>query len=1674
MMNNSKWMVTALIALTGFVAGQSAYAEPEVNISQDPLFLTGANAPPLNMLVMGRDHTLYYEAYNDASDLNGDGVLNVGYEPEKVDYYGYFDSFLCYSYSDERFSPSGEAGANKTCSSGWSGDFLNYITTSRIDALRKVLYGGMRVVDTESMTVLERAYIPQDAHSWGKEYRSIEHDGYDIRDYTPLDLPASGTRHLIANTTLLKNDVLAPNRSMDMAPLMRVLTNSNYRIWEWVAIERHVAGSRCIHGGNNSNPCVVAGGTQTFDHPDSHSEFSQLIDRITGEPAQFCGVGTEDPIDTEGSNNNPFTGPAHCEHDNYLTIIDGHIRATQSGTHAYEFATNGDDAVELIIEGTPISWWYGGHGREGGDPDEIAEDIRDNDDAFIGSFEMTGGQFYTFSFHHEEGGGGDNYQLLWRRKTGDDTWTDWEIVPAGNLRGIDNPEVNLAPRIRTWSTELTVPASNMNDYVVRVEVCDEDFLSDNCQEYPGDNDPVYKPVGLLHQFGENNSMLFGLLTGSFTHPYNTRGGVLRKNIDSFRDEVNSTTGQFTDVDGIVATLDKFRIVDFDMGGNYQYDGGWLTSAPMAGSSSQFPDWGNPIAEMMFEAVRYYAGGEEGRAEFMPGLINGKERVNLEHYIGTSYMDLPVAEWDDPFTRDSGDALYCSPAAQLVISDVNPNYDTQYLPGSHWNAGFSDDLTELDVSAEASTIWSEEFGGTRLHFIGETETVSDSAPTPKEVSSFNIRGLSPSEPTKQGGYYAASVARYAFLNDLRDELDGKQHIHTFSVALASPLPRIEIPVGDNIVTVVPYAMSTGQGGSDWTDGDFMPTNTIVDFFIETFANTDPGGSDFDATVNDGLPFIRFRINYEDVEQGADHDMDAIVLYELRANDDGTLTITLDSQYAAGGITHNMGYVISGTTADGVYLEVRDIDGNSYTADAATPPGVAPGGCGVGDPPDACDDPLPLLASRTFEVGGDSAATVLQDPLWFAAKYGSDQDEDMQPGDDPSNYFLVTNATNLAAQLTQAFQRILALADATSIATESSRVREGAFLYRAEFDTEGWSGNVTALNPFTLEEVWSATDGTTINEPGSRDIYTWEPDFGARAFDTSIPVSSEIRTRLLPAGHTLPVGLETDVLIEYIRGDYTAGEPFLRERESRIGDIINSRLRFSGPVNEGWARLPEDAGGGVNDSGTYGRYIDCDKQDDRVDGFELPDIDGCTAGRNNTVFVGSNNGLLHAFDAENGEELFAYLPAGVQENLWRLADPDYDTGHQFYVDGQFEIRDAFDGSEWRTVLIGGLGAGGKGVFALDVTTPQSFEASDVLWEIGPDDDSRIGHVFGRPRVTRLEDGTWVVVFGNGADSADNSGSLVVVDLFDGDILQVVETPDATVGEGDNEERVASGLSSPAIWSALSGLYAERIYAGDVFGRMWRFPIESSSVQAPQLLFEDPDNNSITVTPTTARDIAGGVYVFFGTGQLFEEGDNVISAVDEPVQHFYGLLDKGTQITRDSLTERSLVLDEGLRTVDASDSLGTTGWFLPLEVGGNAKGERVLNSANVSFGRLLFRTYEPNEDPCLGGGIIRDYPLDAISGAIASGPGGSLKIIERGGPPSGGSDFVIWEPPIGGDPGDPEDPEFPGSDDEGDPPDVPDDLTGDPEGWCPEFGFVDLDGNFTPLGTICDGRQVWRQVR
>ena len=153
---------------------------------------------------------------------------------------------------------------------------------------------------------------------------------------------------------------------------------------------------------------------------------------------------------------------------------------------------------------------------------------------------------------------------------------------------------------------------------------------------------------------------------------------------------------------------------------------------------------------------------------------------------------------------------------------------------------------------------------------------------------------------------ASVSYYGHENDL-NTVAGQQRVSTFAVALASPLPKIIIPVNGRTVTLVPFAKSVAGSSISAAEANFQPTNQIVDFYVDSITPTTG----------------KFRVNFEDVEQGADHDMDAIVIYEYSVSG-SNVTVTLTSEYAAGGIVQHMGYVISGTTHDGIYLEVRDAD------------------------------------------------------------------------------------------------------------------------------------------------------------------------------------------------------------------------------------------------------------------------------------------------------------------------------------------------------------------------------------------------------------------------------------------------------------------------------------------------------------------------------------------------------------------------------------------------------------------------------------------------------------------------------------------------------------------------------------------------------------------------------
>ncbi|MDM7949943.1 PilC/PilY family type IV pilus protein [Hydrogenophaga sp.] len=1319
----------------------------------------GANisAKPMTMLVTGKDHKLFYEAYNDSSDIDGDGTLDTRFKPS-ITYYGLYDSSLCYSYSttNNRFNPSATAGALGVCSTSthWSGNWLNYMTTSRIDALRKVLYGGHRDTDTTNLTILRRAYIPQDAHSWGKEYHSVATDGYDIEDYTPLSLPsATDRRHFFGNLTPNRNvNCSTLDNCSDILPVLRIRENvgNNRRIWEWASKERPVL------------------------------------------------------------------------HDS-----------------------------------------------------------------------LSSGAF-----------------------------------PAGT-----GAEQNFA---------------------VRVRVCTAAFNA-GCKQYPNGS---YKPIGLLHEYGETDAMLFGLMTGSYDQ--HMSGGRLRKVVSSFADEVDANTGIFNAASPIVTTFNRLRIRDFNNGvtsgeyGNNPYNRGVVALV-----EGQFVDWGNPIGEMLYEATRYFAGRGAPTASFSTG-------TTIDGQVG-----LTSAAWDDPYSATSAArAPYCSRASFLTISDINPSYDSDTVPGSAFT-GFGDggQLPGFNAAALGNTITGIEDSGvssiTGQRFIGQVGATFDSAPTAKNVTSLgNIRGLAPEEPSKQGSYYSASVAYYARTNDLRpagsNPLQGTQTIDNYVVALSSPLPKIEaaLPNG-RVITLVPFSKTVefGATGVNSAKGQYQPTNQIVDFYVETIANSGPGN--MNPGINGGRYYAEFQINFEDVEQGGDHDMDAIARYVIQANSDSTLSVTVIPTYQAGGMKQNMGYVISGTNRDGVYLVAKDeAGGPRYFLNV--PAGESAGFCDVATPPAACGS-LPRIgeAAPTFTFSPNSAgsggATLLKDPLWYAAKYGGfvdrngsrtpDLDVEWDADGDgvPDTYFLVQNPSTLRDSLQKAFNSILERSGSGgNVVANSTQVSSNSLVFQGLYASQRWSGELVAYpvsaSGLNTTPLWRTSDTGRI------------PAFSARRLFYGSDTPGVLgRPFLWGELSTAEQGLlnNDEQMFNYLRGD--------RGRELQNGGTFRDRA-----ANTVLGSIIHSSPAYVQDS--------------------------------NTVFVGANDGMLHAFDGTTGNELFGYVPSPMLSRLGNLATLAFNDNPEYFVDGDIAVSTVAQTTS--NYLVATMGRGSKGIFGLDVTNPSTFTQTNVRWEYVDAADPDLGHMIGTPKIAQLTNGDWVAIVANGYNSTNEGAALYVFNLATGAVVAKLDT--GAAHRGDN------GLATPGLRLNGAGR-VEFVYAGDLRGNVWKFDLSSTSPLAwgvansgqPMFQARDALNNPQPITApitTTVNAVAGdpnynSVFVHFGTGSYFLAGDPSSTAA----QTLYGLIDDNTVIpNRSNLVQRlfSISYTQGgaavrsLSGAVSGDMTGRSGFFIDLP----EAGERNVTASTYGFTTqpvMFFSSAIPQVSDCTPGGRGYINLIDPFTGAQTANP-------------------------------------------------------------------------------------------
>jgi len=659
----------------------------------------------------------------------------------------------------------------------------------------------------------------------------------------------------------------------------------------------------------------------------------------------------------------------------------------------------------------------------------------------------------------------------------------------------------------------------------------------------------------------------------------------------------------------------------------------------------------------------------------------------------------------------------------------------------------------------------------------------------------------------------------------------------------------------------------------------------------------------------------------------------------------------------------------------------------------------------DPAVDCNDDLHMntytvgfgaVGERFVGKGYSNVDDVYQNPPdWSLLGDVTDKDEDQVDDllhaavNGRGEFYSAQNVTDLRNAISSAIRDFLkSTGSATNVTFNTATLEQGSDVYTASFSSGDWSGSVAAkaLNPVTGgigSDLWDASETLKNKAPSDRFIVT--NNGGGVLFSWGQLSSAQQDDLNGPSNDSL--GPDR---LAYIRGDRSKESSVFRKRSTPLGDVVNSSPVYVGAPGSGW---PDRDPFGAASTGRYST-------------FRLNNIN-----RTPVVYSGANDGMLHGFNAETGEEVLGYVPSFVystsaDRGLHYLSDPDYE--HRFYVDLSPAVGDVFVGdasgsnADWRTVLIGGLRFGGRGLFALDVTDPSSFDGTAaaaqnlVMWEFS---DPDLGYITEPPLITLVKWGNndyrWSALLPNGYNSDNGKTGLFVLDIEGGQDgwtagsdYKFIEL--AGVGSGlspiravDYKDENGSGVRDGVV---------DRVYAGDLNGNVWVVDLSNGSNSwgsayssgngnnasaVPLFKAEDANGNAqpITTAPVMGRNIYNtngtqpNLLVFFGTGRYLTTTDPNSSAI----QSFYGVWDQGDAVTRSQLATRSITQftasSREVRTVSGSaidwtdtSSSAKRGWVVDFNT---EQGERVIESPLVRGEYVLFNTVTPSQSLCQSGG-------------------------------------------------------------------------------------------------------------
>ena len=620
---------------------------------------------------------------------------------------------------------------------------------------------------------------------------------------------------------------------------------------------------------------------------------------------------------------------------------------------------------------------------------------------------------------------------------------------------------------------------------------------------------------------------------------------------------------------------------------------------------------------------------------------------------------------------------------------------------------------------------------------------------------------------------------------------------------------------------------------------------------------------------------------------------------------------------------------------------------------------------------CPDNNPLCELPSIEGPGD--VTEMPQHWWYTnGETLTQSGVNLKRAD---NYYAAGQADKMVAGLRQAFADIASSMRSTSTALtfNSSRLRTDSYVFQALFDSTRWSGDLQALavskqGVVSSSPKWSAAaELDALSDVALRQIITADPLMAAGNGDGALSnrgksftwadLSSEQRAALVKDdenGGTVDATVGQG-RVAWIRGDRSQeGQEMFRRRDSRLGDIVNSDPQYISTENFGYVALGrgKNAGFAASVGDAYSTFRSSESYKNRTP----------------LVVVGANDGMLHIFNADSGEELLAYVPASAYERLYQLTKPDY--AHRYYVDGTARLADAWLGNAWHTLAVGTGGAGGNSVFALDITNPKGLSSHSLLWEYS---NSKMGKLVQQPAVVALPNGSFGVVVTSGYDAPQAEAYVWILDAKTGTEVAEFELPSGELG-------------TPLVADLDRDRVADRIYVGGNDGKLWRIDLDGKvaggwgvhnafkSGGKPAPLFVATDDagvpQPITAPPVAALTTDGAPVVLFGTGSFIQVNDTALAGVPQ-VNTFYGIFDQDSPVAgRADLTRQTILAEASngafsarvlsKNPVDAS----SRGWYLDLKWQ-VPTGERVVSKASVQGQQVIFSTLVPSSDPCSAGG-------------------------------------------------------------------------------------------------------------